>query len=121
MVLHYLVKGENSTNVNKWGSDKNECEWIGVECKCNHSGKPCKNEVRNVISINLATSLLDGLIPNEVGYLSQLEKLDLSSNDLLRKTLPSSIFTIKLIERCVMYGQWLDYLCCFFCIFVLVS
>ena len=121
MVLHYSVKGENSINVNKWGSDKNECEWIGVEFECDRSCKPCKNEARNVILINLSTSLSERLIPNEVGYLSQLEELDLSSNDLLRKNLSSSIFTIRSSERCVMYGQWFDYLCCFFCILILVS
>ncbi|KAL3585551.1 hypothetical protein D5086_012418 [Populus alba] len=59
-------KGWSTTNSNDY------CNWNGVKC----------DNSNNVISINLATQSLSGILPSELSTLSQLQSLSLQENKL---------------------------------------
>jgi Leucine-rich repeat (LRR) protein len=59
-------KGWSTTNSNDY------CNWNGVKCDSSN----------NVISINLATQSLSGILPSELSTLSQLQSLSLQENKL---------------------------------------
>jgi hypothetical protein len=70
-----------------------ECEWDGVDCVDG-----------NVTSIVLSAVRLVGKVPVEVGFLSHLTHLDLSSNEL-EGALPMSLFGMRsLRELFVLHG-----------------
>lgn len=69
----------NSTGGSDWTN--NQWDFELVENHCEFSGIVC-NEQGNVMSIDLKNLGLKGFIPDEIGFLSFLEHLDLSDNEL---------------------------------------
>jgi len=70
----------NSTGGSDWTS--NQWDFELVENHCAFSGITC-DEKENVISIVLKNLGLKGTIPDAIGFLSYLEHLDLSGNELM--------------------------------------
>eukprot|EP00816_Leptocylindrus_hargravesii_P012141 CAMPEP_0196801142 /NCGR_PEP_ID=MMETSP1362-20130617/830_1 /TAXON_ID=163516 /ORGANISM="Leptocylindrus danicus, Strain CCMP1856" /LENGTH=237 /DNA_ID=CAMNT_0042171911 /DNA_START=91 /DNA_END=801 /DNA_ORIENTATION=- len=60
---------DNSTN---WLSDAPVCQWYGIDCNNNDE----------VIEIDMYSNNLQGSIPSEMRWLSNLERLDLPRNSL---------------------------------------
>jgi len=72
MSMYYSLNGTSWTNNNKWGTSATECNWFGI--KCNDDG--------NIFELILQSNILSGEIPSEIGLLTTLEKIDLSSNSI---------------------------------------
>jgi hypothetical protein len=72
--LHLATNVNASWNVmDGWMTNENECDWYGIEC----------NDQGFLITFNLTSNGLSGLIPNEIELLSEtLLSLILSYNDL---------------------------------------
>lgn len=71
-VIYYATKGFNWDINTLWMTNKHECEWYGVEC----------NMFKTVIGLDLAYIKVEGLVPREIGLLTELKDLDLHGNDL---------------------------------------
>eukprot|EP00300_Choanocystis_sp_HF-7_P033166 c45460_g1_i1.p1 GENE.c45460_g1_i1~~c45460_g1_i1.p1 ORF type:complete len:1571 (+),score=239.90 c45460_g1_i1:618-4715(+) len=78
--LFRTTHGQGWIDATQWESSENECDWAGVACDASNK----------VVSIALPANNLDGILPEEIGYLSELQSLDLSGN-LLGGFVPSSL------------------------------
>jgi len=94
MVLYFSLGGENWESKGFWGTSQNECRWVNIDC----------DDDGNVRSLNLSSLFLSGSIPNEVIYLENLEIFDVSANDRLKGTIPSSIGVMKKLAELRMIG-----------------
>lgn len=74
IALYKATDGDNWTNNENWCSDKPLDEWYGIQTNQKNGG--------NVISIHLSENNLNGTIPEEIGYLTQLYWLALDRNHL---------------------------------------
>ena len=93
MALYTSTGGANWTNNTGWaegaaGTDCDVCDWEGITC--NSNGR--------VITINLGNNNLTGTIPNEIGQLTELDRLALSSNSL-SGPIPSVIGSLSKLRR----------------------
>jgi hypothetical protein len=102
-----LVTFYYSTNGENWGGDENwlypithECEWSRVGCP----SWPYDATV-TITSLYQFNNHLSGPVPPEIGHLTQLTSLDLSSNDLT--SIPSELgmltqlFSLWLSDTCI--------------------
>ena len=73
IALYDSTKGESWTNNDYWNSDTVPlCDWYGIYCP----------DSTNVTEIFLNNNNLDGTIPPEIEYLTNLEVLGLTNNNL---------------------------------------
>ena len=82
-VLYHVTDGPNWTNSDGWLSDKPIGEWYGVET---YEGR--------VIELELLDNGLSGPLPSEIGFLTELNVLDLRWNDLYGE-LPSALSNLS--------------------------
>ena len=73
--LYFATNGDNWLNNTRWMSG-HECLWNGVYCDLD------ANNVISITYLNLVTNNLDGQIPDEIGYIETLQRIELSSNQL---------------------------------------
>ena len=71
-VMYYATKGSKWDINTDWMTHKHECTWYGVQC----------NMFKTIIGLDLGYIKVDGLIPREIGLLTNLKDLDLHGNDL---------------------------------------
>lgn len=71
-VIFFATKGTKWEINTNWMTKKHECSWYGVEC----------NLFQKVIGLDLGFIQVDGLVPREIGLLTELRDLDLHGNDL---------------------------------------
>jgi len=72
IALYDATNGDNWTNNTNWCSDKPLSEWYGVST----------NSKGRVVWIQLVNNNLVGVLPKEIGNLTELETLSLAGNDL---------------------------------------
>jgi len=97
-VVYYATKGAKWDFNSDWMTSKHECSWYGVEC----------NVFKKVITLDLGYIKVDGLVPREIGLLSELSDLDLHGNDL-QGVIPHKLLTgLKKLEylRLQMNGMF---------------
>ena len=73
-----------------------ECQWTGVTC----------SDSLAIERIQLASFNLSGVIPNEIGALSNLEYLDLAENQL-RGSIPNGIYNISSLKFLYLFSNQL--------------
>ena len=88
VLLYQDMDGPNWAKNDNWLSDAPIGEWYGVTTK--RSG-------RGVLGLDLSSNDLRGMIPPELGDLSDLESLDLSDNRL-RGSIPSDLGDLSNLE-----------------------
>jgi Leucine-rich repeat (LRR) protein len=71
-VIYYATKGAKWDINTDWMTQKHECSWYGVEC----------STFKKVVGLDLGYIKVDGLVPREIGLLTELRDLDLHGNDL---------------------------------------
>ncbi|GFH58474.1 hypothetical protein CTEN210_14950 [Chaetoceros tenuissimus] len=85
--LYTNTKGPGWTRSDLWLSKADVCDWYGI--KCNRSlfnmGKP------RVSSVDLSFNKVTGIIPAEIGYLTEVTEFDLNGNSL-QGVLPQLMF-----------------------------
>jgi hypothetical protein len=87
-VIYYATKGAKWEENAGWMTSKHECSWYGVEC----------NTFKKVINLDLGYIKVDGLVPREIGLLTELRDLDLHGNDL-QGVIPHKLLTgLKKLE-----------------------
>lgn len=87
----------NNIILPNWGMrNQDECFWMGMTC--DSEGK--LNEIR------LPDIGLDGVLPTELGYLSDLKYLDMSNNNM-QGTIPDEIYGIAGLEKIYLYHNQL--------------
>jgi len=59
-----------------WMSSKDECTWLGVECRRNWLG------TKHIVELDLGFNNCHGLLPRELALLTYLEELDLHGNEI---------------------------------------
>ena len=82
---------------NSWGNSlaqddftatRQPCGWMGVRCAYNYT-----SNMTHVTEIKLPTKNLKGPIPNEIGFLPYMTKLDLADNEIVG-TIPEEIYRL---------------------------
>eukprot|EP00934_Nitzschia_sp_Nitz4_P002486 Nitzschia sp. Nitz4//scaffold211_size37880//22789//23990//NITZ4_007709-RA/size37880-augustus-gene-0.55-mRNA-1//1//CDS//3329541988//2476//frame0 len=81
-VIYFGTQGSKWDINTDWMTKKHECSWYGVEC--NLFGK--------VVNLDLGYIQVDGLVPREIGMLTELRDLDLHGNDL-QGVIPHKLLT----------------------------
>lgn len=71
-VIYYGTKGAKWNINTGWMTHKHECTWYGVKC----------NMFKKVVGLDLGYIEVNGLVPREIGLLTDLKDLDLHGNDL---------------------------------------
>jgi hypothetical protein len=97
-VIYYATKGAQWDVNTDWMTSKHECSWYGVEC----------NAFKTIINLDLGYIKVDGLVPREIGLLTELQDLDLHGNDL-QGVIPHKLLTgLKKLEylRLQMNGMF---------------
>ena len=70
--IYYATRGAKWDINTDWMTQKHECSWYGVQC----------NMWKSVVNLDLGYIKVDGLVPREIGLLTELRDLDLHGNDL---------------------------------------
>lgn len=87
LVVFYLnTKGPGWGRSEHWLSKESECNWFGVKC-----ARPMLGITPRVVSLDLSFNKVEGIIPAELGYLTELQALDLNGNSL-QGVLPQLMF-----------------------------
>lgn len=85
--LYMNTKGPGWSRSDNWLSKEDECDWYGIQCaRGMFSMKP------RVTSVDLSFNKVTGIIPAEVGYLTEVTQFDLNGNSL-QGVLPQLMFT----------------------------
>lgn len=71
--------------------EAHECEWTGVICVNN-----------TVTQLTLGNQYMEGQIPGEIGYLSDLKYLDLARNQITG-IIPDGLYELKKLEELYLY------------------
>lgn len=92
--LYMNTKGPGWSRSDNWLSKESECDWFGVKCARGMIiTKP------RVTKIDLSFNKVNGIIPAEVGYLTEVTTLDLNGNSL-QGVLPTLMFQkMKKLKR----------------------
>lgn len=85
--LYVSTNGDNWTRSTGWLTDCDVCDWEGVSCSA--QGR--------VISLNLGGNNLDGVLPAEIGGLTNISTLGLSVNSI-SGSLPNSMGNLTLLN-----------------------
>ena len=97
IALYNSTKGESWTSNYGWKSDTVPiCEWEGLYCP------PDSNDV-TVIDLN--NNNLDGTIPPEIEYLTNLEQLGLTGNIKLNGIIPPEIGKLTNLANLFLFGN----------------
>jgi len=84
--LYLNTKGPGWSRSDNWLSKESECDWYGIKCtRGMFSMKP------RVTSVDLGFNKVTGIIPAEVGYLTEVTDFDLNGNSL-QGVLPQLMF-----------------------------
>jgi len=81
VVLYMTTKGPGWVRSDHWLSDKSVCEWYGVECSRVGGLAGLAGTIR-ITAIDVSFNKLTGLLPREMGLLSEIRDLDLNGNSL---------------------------------------
>ena len=93
MVLYYSMLGEKWTKNFGYGSDIDECDWYGIECKDS-----------SCTTIRLENNFLQGKIPHEIGHLSRLERILLAKNRI-SGSIPSSMGMLTKLNHLSLFNN----------------
>lgn len=95
LVTFYLnTKGPGWVRSDHWLSKESECSWYGIKCNGSVPGLSSR-----VTSVDLSFNKVSGIIPAELGYLSELQELDLNGNEL-QGVVPQLIFVnLKKLQK----------------------
>lgn len=85
--------GDDINHTGCWNSSDPICTWYGIIC----------NSSRNVISIQLRSNNLSGIIPESFGNLTNLQNFSLTNNNL--ESIPSSIGNLNNLEYIELIGN----------------
>jgi Leucine-rich repeat (LRR) protein len=89
------TKGPGWSRSDLWLSKDSECDWYGITC----SKTSLFSFTPRVTSVDLSFNKVTGIIPPEIGYLTELVELDLNGNSL-QGVLPSFMFkSLKKLKR----------------------
>jgi hypothetical protein len=84
--LYMNTKGPGWSRSDHWLSKDDICEWYGIKCSRSIFGlKP------RVVGVDLSFNKVTGIIPAEVGYLTEVTEFDLNGNSL-QGVLPQLMF-----------------------------
>lgn len=87
------TKGPGWLRSDNWLSKEDECMWYGVTCTRNAIGS------RRVTGIDLSFNKITGIIPREMGYLTELTVLDLNGNSLQGVVPPFMLSNMKKLQK----------------------
>jgi len=97
IALYDSTKGESWTSNYGWKSDTVPlCDWYGIYCL------PDSNDVT---SIDLNNNNLDGTIPPEIEYLTNLAQLGLTGNIKLNGIIPPEIGKLTNLANLFLFGN----------------
>ena len=85
--LYYATNGDKWLNNTNWGRG-HECMWKGIYCNLD------ANNIVSVNYLNLVTNNLDGSIPEEIGYVETLQRIELGNNKLVGP-IPQTFASLK--------------------------
>lgn len=86
VTLYVNTKGPGWSRSDHWLSKESECDWYGITCT-----RPMTGLTKRVTVVDLSFNKVEGIIPAETGYLSELKTLDLNGNSL-QGVLPQLMF-----------------------------
>lgn len=96
VALYASTNGDSWTNNDYWNSDTvPPCDWYGIYCP----------DSTNVTSIDLNNNNLDGTIPPEIEYLTNLAQLGLTGNIKLNGIIPPEIGKLTNLENLFLFGN----------------
>ena len=96
VALYASTNGDSWTNNDYWNSDTVPlCDWYGIYCP----------DSTNVTSIDLNNNNLDGTIPPEIEYLTNLAQLGLTGNIKLNGIIPPEIGKLTNLANLFLFGN----------------
>ena len=114
-VLYFSTNGVNWSMSDGWLTSEDECTWYGISgCQDANTDKIISIELKGnelvgsippelfefiptLVVLNLATNVLSGPIPKEIGMLSNINILELAENDLT--SIPSEMGNLNTIDH----------------------
>jgi hypothetical protein len=105
-VLYYSLKGANWFSNGRWLSDRNVCEWMGVQCGSTTAPDGTVNIVLK--GITLRNLNLSGEVPPEIGFLTYLESLELQQNWFLKGSLPETVGNLRNLQHIIIFSTSLS-------------
>lgn len=95
VTLYSNTKGPGWTRSDNWLGKEDECTWYGITCT---RTSPLSLKKR-ITTIDLSFNKVDGILPAELGYLTEVTDLDLNGNSL-QGVLPTLMFVnLKKLKR----------------------
>lgn len=93
--LYFNTKGPGWSRSDMWMTKEPVCNWYGIKCTSNLMGMGTKY----ITSVDLSFNKVTGIIPSEIGYLTELRELDLNGNSL-QGVLPQLMFrNLKKLQK----------------------
>jgi Leucine-rich repeat (LRR) protein len=94
VALYSNTKGPGWSRSDNWVTKESECDWYGIKCS-----RPMFSMKPRVTAIDLGFNKVTGIIPAEIGYLTELTDLDMNGNSL-QGVLPQLMFrNLKKLKR----------------------
>jgi hypothetical protein len=84
--IYTSTQGSNWEYNDFWMSEEHHCQWFGIEC---HDGV--------IVKIELSNNNLDGPIPEEIGFFTDVEVLNFRSNRI-SGSIPNQLKNLKAID-----------------------
>ena len=93
LVFYFATNGDKWFNKKqRWTSAEHECKWFGIKC----------NQSKRVIEIGMGFNNIGGVIPREIGDLTNIKILDLHGNELT-SVIPIRITELKRLEVLMLH------------------
>lgn len=101
--LYFSMNGANWVNNNDWLTDKNHCQWHGVECCPKLMGSvSCQyTDFYKFIQLDLFRNNLSGSIPETIGLFPDLQSIFFNENNITGK-LPTHLGELPKLHRLYM-------------------
>jgi len=94
VTLYMNTKGPGWIRSDHWLSKESECLWYGITCS-----RPMLGLSARVSKLDISFNKLEGILPRELAYLSELEVLDLNGNSLQGVLPPIMLTSLKKLKK----------------------
>ena len=97
MTLYNFTNGPNWNDNTNWGTNCDICTWQGVTC----------NDNWRVSVLTLPNNNLNGILPAEIGQLTELVEIFLDGNSIYG-SIPEELYTIPTLENIILSNNLLE-------------
>jgi hypothetical protein len=104
-VVYFALNGTTWSNNTGWLSDKDECQWK-VVTESASAPAPCDEDGR-FVNLSVFENNATGLLPDEIGFLTHLNTVELSWNTIFG-SIPTSVGYLSQVKTFSLNGNKLE-------------